>query len=310
VVRALVTGATGFVGSHLVRRLLSERVETAVLVRPDSNLYRIADLLPRLVVVRGDLTTLSECADAIKVFAPEMIFHLAWYGAGSFRQQNEPAQIFDNLLGSLQLIQIAQACNCRTLIGLGSVLEYGHYPVPVGEDTPPRPVSLYGAAKYSVGLLAERLCSTYGIRFGWLRLFWAYGPADDPQRMIPYVIRALLSGEQPALTPGEQRWDYLYVDDAVEAIWRFAMTTRADGFFNLGSGETHTIRQVVEQIRDVIDPRVTVSFGQVPYRPNQIMHLQADISRLKSLGWFPQVGLDVGLRRTVNWFRENIRPNE
>ena len=124
--------------------------------------------------------------------------------------------------------------------------------------------------------------------------------------MLPSVILALLRGEKPALTLGEQRWDYLYVEDAVDAIWRAATTSSAQGVFNLGSGEAHTIKSIVERVRDLIDHNLPLGFGEVPYRPDQIMHLQADISRLKQVaGWSPQVSLDEGLRRTVDWFGEN-----
>ncbi len=131
---------------------------------------------------------------------------------------------------------------------------------------------------------------------------------DDRNHMIPQVILTLLQGDKPSLTLGEQRWDYLYVEDAVEVIWRAATTSSAQGIFNLGSGEVHTIKSIVERVRDLIDPNLPLGFGEVPYRPDQIMHLQADISRLQSVtGWSPQVSLEEGLERTVAWFRENVQ---
>jgi UDP-glucose 4-epimerase len=160
-------------------------------------------------------------------------------------------------------------------------------------------------------MLTQRLCDLYDMRFVWLRLFSAYGPGDDPGWMIPYVILTLLRGERPALTAGEQRWDYLFVEDAAEAICRVSIRPDAQGVFNLGSGEAHTVRSIVELVRDLIDPDLPLGFGEVPYRPDQIMHLQAEILRLgEATGWSPQVGLDEGLRRTVDWYRENIKRYE
>src|SRR5205809_3338037 len=118
--------------------------------------------------------------------------------------------------------------------------------------------------------------------------------------MIPYLIDALHHGERPALTLGEQSWDYIYVRDAAEAIYMAAAAGGASGAFNLGSGEAHTLRSVVERVRDLVDPSLPLGFGEVPYRPDQVMHLQADITRLKALtGWHPRTTLDEGLRWTV-----------
>jgi nucleoside-diphosphate-sugar epimerase len=209
--------------------------------------------------------------------------------------------------GSLELVRLAGELRCRDWIGLGSVLECGHYEVPHPEDVVARPASLYGAAKHGVSLMAERLCRIYGVRFLWLRLFYAYGPGDDPVRLIPYVITTLLRGEKPSLSPGEQRWDYLYADDLSEALVRLARTPDAQGVFNLGSGESHTIRHIVETIRDLIDPSLPLGFGEVGYRPDQIMHLRADIGKLRAAtGWQPRASLAEGLRRTVDWHRERL----
>jgi UDP-glucose 4-epimerase len=305
-VRCFVTGATGFVGSHLVRLLLQRGNEVSILIRPNSNQWRIADILSAVRVIRGDLAAVKQVSDEIQSFKPDVVFHLAWHGGNSYKYQNHPSQIFENLYGSLELVQIAKEAGSQRWLGLGTSVEYGKYEIPITENLRPMPDTLYGISKYCTCLSAEKLSQLYGIDFIWFRPFWLYGPYDDPLRMLPWVILALLQGERPALTLGEQRWDYLYVEDAVEAIWRAATTPQAQGIFNLGSGETHSIRSIAERIRDLIDPSLPLGFGEVPYRPDQIMHLQADISRLKqATGWSPNVDLDEGLRRTVEWLREN-----
>lgn len=306
--RVLITGGTGVVGAHLVRRLLREGFAVAVLIRPESNPWRIADVLPKIVVIPGDLTALSQAADRIRSFGPELIYHLAWHGALNFRQQDDPAQVFHNVEGSLELVRLTGEMHCRRWIGLGTAMEYGHFEVPQGEEVIPQPTTLYGTAKYSVGLLAERLCRTYGISFSWVRLFYAYGPGDDPVRLIPYVIDSLLRGERPALSPGEQQWDYLYVTDLADALFRIATTPTAQGVFNVGSGVAYSIRHIVETIRDLIDPSLPLGFGEVAYRPGQTMHLQADITKIcAATGWRPQTSLVDGLRRTVDWHRSRGR---
>lgn len=305
--RCLVTGATGHIGSHLVRYLLEQHVEIAALVRPmTSNLWRIENILHRLYIIEGDLSDMDRSSAAIREFAPEVVFHLGWHGVSS-RYRNDSAQITQNLYGSLKLLELAHENGCQKWIGLGSQAEYGPSNRVLTEDLPTHPVTIYGVAKLCIGLLSQKLCEAYRAGFAWLRFTAAYGPMDDPSHMIPELILKLLRSEKPCLTPGEQRWDYLYVEDAVEAIWRVAITPEAQGIFNLGSGEAHSIRSIAERIRDLIDPSLPLGFGEVPYRPDQVMHLQADISRLKDVtGWSPRISLDEGLRRTVAWFGENM----
>ncbi|HEV3166913.1 MAG TPA: NAD-dependent epimerase/dehydratase family protein [Isosphaeraceae bacterium] len=301
----LLTGATGFVGSHLLRRLLADGThDVAVLMRGTSVPWRVRDVLDRAGTIRGELDDLEPAAAAVADFAPDTVVHLAWDGVGN-QARNSPAQV-GNIPQTVDLVRLAGRVGAKHWIGLGSQAEYGPCEGPISEDNPNRPTTLYGIAKLSVGLLAERFCAELGLRFAWLRLFSCYGPMDDPAWMIPYLILKLLRGERPSLTGGAQLWDYIYVADVAEAIRQTALNPSASGVFNLGSGRVETIRNIVEKVRDFVDPGLPLGFGEIPYRPDQVMHLQADIGRLQSAtGWSPGVGLDDGLRRTVKWFREN-----
>jgi nucleoside-diphosphate-sugar epimerase len=146
-----------------------------------------------------------------------------------------------------------------------------------------------------------------GIRYVWLRLLATYGPKDDINHLIPQVILKLLAHEKPSLTLGEQRWDYLYVEDAAEAMCQVAVNPQAQGVFNLGSGEAYTIRSIVERIRDMIDPSLPLDFGETPYRYDQVMHLQANIAKLKkATGWEPKTSLDRGLEQAIEWYRHHM----
>jgi nucleoside-diphosphate-sugar epimerase len=298
-----VTGSTGFIGSYLIRLLLNQDYQVGVLVRPTSNLWRIQGIQNRLHLIPGDLAMVEQAAPAIIKLAPEVVFHLGWYGVGN-RYRDNPSQVSQNLYGSLKLLQIAHEAGCQCWVGLGSQAEYGRYEGKMAEDLPTRPETIYGSVKLCVGLLSQKLCEVYGIRFVWLRLLATYGPQDDPENIIPYVILSLLRSQKPALTSGEQKWDYLYVEDAVRAIWEVYNSSSAKGIFNLASGKSLPIRSIVEHIRNLINPDLPLGFGEVPYSHNQIMILEADISRLqRATGWAPQVPFDDGIRMTINWYR-------
>jgi nucleoside-diphosphate-sugar epimerase len=123
---------------------------------------------------------------------------------------------------------------------------------------------------------------------------------DAPTCLIPSVSRALLAGERPATTRGEQLWDFLYVADAAEALHAVLQESGARGVYNLGSGRVQTIRSVVERLRDLIRPGAELGLGDLPYGPNQLMHLEANVERLhRSTGWRASTDLDTGLSHTV-----------
>lgn len=300
--RCLVTGASGHLGSFLTRLLLDKGHEIAICIRPQSDPWRISDLLSRVKVIYGDLSTVDEIADEVRSFAPETVFHLAWHGV-TREYRNNSIQVNYNLIGSLKLLQIALDSGCDSWIGIGSQAEYGPYNGPLREDSPARPVTGYGVAKLCAGLLSRQLCDAAGARFIWFRLLATYGPKDDIRHFIPTVILKLLSSEKPLLTLGEQRWDYLYVEDASQAIYHAAVKLRANGVFNLASGESHLIRDIAERIRNFINPSLTLGFGEIPYYSDHIEHLEADITRLKQLDWLPRFSLNDGLKATISWYK-------
>jgi nucleoside-diphosphate-sugar epimerase len=190
-------------------------------------------------------------------------------------------------------------------VGCGSQAEYGPRPDRTAEEAPLRPTTAYGAAKVATFQLLQTLAALHGVRFAWARFFSTYGPRDEPHWMIPQLIDRLLRGERPALTEGRQRWDYLHVRDAAAAVAALAESPGATGPFNVGSGSPVPLRQIVERIRDVASPGAALGFGEVPYRPDQVMHLEAGIEKLvAATGWRPRIALDEGLRETVEWFRE------
>ncbi len=301
--RIFVTGASGFIGSFVCRALAAAGHEVAALSR-DPSPWRLRDIPGALSIVRGDLEGSAAWVDAIRTFAPDAVAHVAWRGvAGGDRNAVEQV---DNIGWTAQLVERAHGAGARVFLGLGSQAEHGPRSAVIGPSDATEPTTLYGEAKLAAGRIAAKLAAAHGMRFVWMRVFSTYGPTDHPHWMIPSLIRSLLRRQRPALTPGDQSWDFLHVADAARAIGLALESPRAEGVYALGSGHAPSLRSTIEMIRDEVDPRLPLGFGDVPYRPDQVMRLQADVTRLRrDLDWAPEIGLRAGLAETVAWYRAN-----
>ena len=299
--RVLVTGGAGFVGARVVRRLVEQGREVVVLLRETSDPRRLAEVLGRCTVLSGDLSRLDALRSPLEDLAPEGVLHLAWGGVKG-ADRNHPMQL-SNVSTSIELFRLTGEIGCSRFIGLGSQAEYGPLSGCIDERAPTRPTTTYGAAKLATGCVLDRAAAAAGRPFAWLRLFSSYGPDDDPSWLIPYMIRTLLAGERPRLTKAEQIWDYIHVDDVADAIVA-TLDAGACGIFNLGSGQARPLREIIEHLRDTIDPGLPLGFGEVEYRPDQVMHLESDITALRAAtGWAPRVSLERGLSDVVAWHR-------
>jgi UDP-glucose 4-epimerase len=303
-VRVLVTGASGHVGSFVVRRLLRDGHHVIAGARPESDLWRIAEIVDRVELVRFELASPTTMPETISGARPEVVVHAAWSGVVA-ADRDDPRYVARNVDGTLELVRHAGEAGARAFVGLGSQAEYGPYDEPLREDLTPRPVSVYGASKLRTAELTRDLCRTYGMRWAWLRLTAAYGPMDDRAHLLPSVIQDLLAARRPAVSQGTQEWDYLHVEDVADAIRAVAVTEAARGILNLSAGAAWSVRALVEEVRDLIDPGLQVGFGEVA---GAMASVRGDASRLRELtGWSPKVALEDGLRATVEWEREFAR---
>ena len=301
--RMFLTGATGFLGSKILRRLLCDGHTAAALVRPESDRRRIKDCLERTTVLDGRMEEVDLWRVALEDFQPQVIIHAAWSGVAN-TDRNDPRQA-ENVAAAARLAALSAELGADGFVGLGSQSEYGVVNGPVDETAPTHPTTLYGMSKLAAHQLCGAICAQSGLRYSWVRVFSIYGPGANKGWLFPSVLSAFRNGERPILTRCEQKWDSLYGDDAASAIVAVAVTDKADGVFNLGSGQAPPLKEQVELLRDIAAPGAALGFGELPFRKDQIMHLQADVTRLrKATGWTPRWSLREGLAETVRDFHE------
>ena len=298
-----VTGAAGFVGAAVVRAALAEGHRVTALVRTP-NAARLAGL--PIASRTSDLADIPRITAILADVRPDVVIHCAWEGVGG-RQRAGDIQ-FANITTTCALADAAIAAGAEKFVGIGSQADYGRFDRRITEADVPNPSMLYGAAKLAACHLARQRAEAAGVGFAWLRLFSVYGPDDNPNWLIPAAIAQLLDGHAPRTTPGTQRWDYLHIDDVARGILATAATESATGIFNLSSATPATVRSIIERLRDRAAPGLALRFGEVPFGPDQIMHLEGDNSRLRAAtGWAPRIGLDEGLAMTVDAMRDARR---
>ena len=293
----IITGATGFIGSAVLTELLKQGARVTVLLRPHSNYSRLKNIFGFESIIFSDILD-KNTIDLLCSRKPEIFIHCAWQGV-SGQDRNEEFQITSNLPFVLDTVKLASVTGCKQWIGLGSQAEYGNHNTRLDEDAPTRPTTLYGAAKLAAGIAALALCEARGMAGVWLRVFSTYGPGDSPHWFLPYVTQEFLAKRAPQLTKCEQFWDYLHVYDAARALFAVADGETA-GIFNLGSGLALPLKNYIEEIRSELNSLILPDYGVLPYRSDQVMHLEADVRKLyKKTGWSPRIGVKEGIKNMI-----------
>jgi len=306
--KALVTGATGFVGANLVRRLIWAGHEVHLLLRPEHDPWRISGVPAKhLRLHELDMLDAGSLDSAIARIKPEYVFHLAAYGPYS-SQKDVPRILETNLLATANLARACAAAGCEVFVNTGSSSEYGFMERPAREDDALDPRSFYAVGKAAATMFCRQLARETGLRIPTLRLFSVYGPWEEPTRLIPALICRGLKGELPPLVDPDISHDFVYVDDVVDAYLLAAKNPASEpgAVFNVGTGTLTTIRQAVEVARRVLGVGPEPVWGSMANRVwDSVQHLwMADRSKIeRELSWRPRHNFETGFQATVDWLK-------
>lgn len=283
--KIIVTGATGAVGSAVVRRAVDKGMVVTCIVHQGSK--RLGNL-PQSDNVHIVECNLQDYRTLSLDGQYDAFIHLSWEKTVGASRDDAEVQT-RNIQYTLDAVQLAHRSGCSVFVGAGSQAEYGVQSVDLTPDLAVKPESGYGIAKYAAGKLSAMLCKNLGMRQCWVRILSIYGPNDGENSLISYLIREFKLGNSPQLTKCEQMWDYLYADDAANAILAIAEKGADGKAYPLGSGEGRRLSEYVEDIKNAINPSVEVLYGAKEYYPHQPMYLVANIQAIiKDTGWKPE----------------------
>ena len=307
--KALVTGAAGFIGSHLVDRLLSEGYQVAAV--DDLTSGKLQNVNPAARFYHTDIgqATLAEIFAREK---PSIVFHLAAKASVTWSAQHPVENAEVNEIGTLKLLEAARLCGVEKFIfsSTGGAIYGNPEEIPCTESTPADPLSPYGMSKFAAERYVALYHRLYRLNYTNLRYGNVYGPRQDPSGeagVIAIFIEAMLMGNRPHIFgDGDQERDFVYVDDVVEANI-CAINGGHRSTLNIGSGQGTSVNRIFEALKAEL--RFQQEADRRPRRPGEVHKIALDCTRAeRMLGWTCQVTLEEGLRRTVEYYANHLSP--
>lgn len=304
--RVIVTGAAGFIGANVARRLLDEGLEPFLLTLPSSDQWRLAELNGEARVVPVDLADQGAVARVVSDVKPEWVLHLAAHGGYSW-QTDADAILRANVVGTANLLSACRRSGVETFVNTGSSSEYGLKDHPPCEQESIEPNSIYATAKAAATLLCQQAAVSEGMNVSTLRLYSTYGPWEDPNRLIPALAVEGLRGTFPPLVAPDTARDFVWIGDVVDAYLLAARTRHSEpgAVYNVGTGIQTTVGEAAEIARDVLAIDASPSWGSMPPRRWDTDRWIADNTKIRArLGWRATRSFREGFTELASWLVE------
>jgi nucleoside-diphosphate-sugar epimerase len=296
--KIMLTGASGFIGRHCIPLLVSRGYEIHAITSRNNP--------PRDFGIKWhtiDLLNPVHVHDLMDSIRPTHLMHFAWYTVpGKYWAARENIQWIQ---ASLNLFSEFIKCGGHRIVGVGTCAEYDwNYGYCSEHVTPLKPTTLYGVSKHSLHMMMEEVLKDSKICAAWGRIFFLYGPYEEPSRMVSSIIRALLQGKPAPCTEGTHIRDYLFVEDVADAFVEL-LESEVAGPVNIASGKPVYIRHIIELIVEKIGRDDLIQYGKIPYSPSDAPMVVADNRRLlQEVGWQQHYDLSEGLDKTISWWTD------
>ena len=307
--KILVTGGTGFVGANLVRKLVRVGYRPTVLIRKESNPWRIKDIISKIDLLETDILNYKRLKRDVETVRPHYIYHLAVYGAYQGTQKDLHNTFETNIFGTVNLLNAGYSSGIEYFVNTGSSSEYGLKGTNMKENDVLCPVNYYGVSKATNTLLASAFSTQNKLPTVTLRLFSPYGYYEDKNRFVPTVIMSGIKNKEIELSNQSFVRDFVFVDDVIDAYMYFLNGKKHYGeIFNIGNGKQTKLGDFVKTAEKVLGTKLKIKWSERKSNQLEPQKWQADISKAKSkLNWSPQHTMQDGIQKMYHWYKENYK---
>jgi len=305
----LITGGAGFIGANFVYKFLELGYGVSVFERKEANMWRIEKILTKINLYSPDLTDYQKTEKIISEIKPDIVIHFAAYGAYQRFQQDINLTIDTNLKSTINLINACNKIGVECFINTGTNSEYGIKNKPMKEADILEPDNLYAITKSGSTFYCQMMAKKFSFPVVTIRPFAVYGYFEDKERLIPTIIKSCLTNSKLNLAKPSSVRDFIFIDDLINGYLLAIKNIKniKGEIFNLGSGKQIKIKEIVKIIKKITMSEINPAYDKINIAQTEPKTWVSDISKAKKiLRWQPKYDIEKGLKKNIEWFKNNI----
>lgn len=296
--KIFITGATGFIGSNVIKKLETEGFELLLLTR-DPRKLEYDKSSGKIITIYGDLSNIDAWKEELKKNPVDAAIHLAWESIPDYNSKVSTT----NLIYGLNLFSCLAEAGCKRIICMGSCWEYGQHSEILGENAELKEFNAFSAAKKALSIMGREIAKENNMQFIWLRLFFVYGPGQKNTSLIPYIINCIRHGNRPEIKTPSAKNDFIYINDVVNAIVDILKYCNSSTVYNVGSGILTSVGDVVNIVYECLNVNNDLKTSLVRESKVASYFYWADISKIKKeIGWMPQINMKQGIQKSIDYY--------
>lgn len=303
--KAIVTGASGFLGTWLVRELALNDVEVIAVVRNDSSNISSIEEFSNVRIISSPLCDIINLPSIVKDRDVDVFYHLAWSGTSGMDRGDYKLQL-SNIEGACDAVKAASEIGCRKYVYAGSIMEYEVMQYVPADGTKPGLGNIYSTAKLTADFMGKTLATSLNIPYVTAIISNIYGVGEKSARFINTTLRKFLNKEEAAFTSGDQLYDFIYVTDAVRALHLIGKKGMEYSSYYIGNREVYSLKEFIIRMRNVVDKEIPLTFGGIPFNGAKLKYTEFDTKKLyNELGFKTKVSFEQGIEKTLQWIKDN-----